>query len=145
MKDMKILIDTNIVMDWLLKREPFHQNAKDIIKPCINGEVQGFLACHTILNLFYLLRKDYTVQERRDILQMLCGCFHIIGINGEMLEKALATGDFKDIEDETQIQCAIHEGLDYIITRDKKGFENSPVMTLPPESFIKIINPLPFL
>jgi predicted nucleic acid-binding protein len=42
MKDTRILIDTNIIMDWLLQREPFHQNAKAIIEPCINGTLQGF-------------------------------------------------------------------------------------------------------
>jgi hypothetical protein len=123
-------------MDWLLEREPFHQNSKHIIEPCINGDAQGFLACHTILNLFYLLRKDYNVTERRDILQMLCGSFDVIGIDQEMLETALDDDNFMDIEDGTQIQCAVNEELDFIITRDSKGFENSAVEALSPETFL---------
>jgi len=136
MRDTRILIDTNIIMDWLLQREPFHQYAKAIIEPCISGTFQGFLACHTILNLFYLLRNDYSILERRDILKMLCGSFQIIGIDHEMLETALAADNFKDIEDGTQIRCAVQAEVDYIITRDSKGFENSPVTTLLPAEFL---------
>ena len=123
-------------MDWLLERKPFHQNAKAIIEPCINEEIQGFLACHTILNLFYLLRKDYSALERKDILLMLCNYFHIVGIDQEMLETALNIDNFIDIEDGTQIQCATKEKMDFIATRDVKGFDGSAVKVLSPEAFI---------
>jgi predicted nucleic acid-binding protein len=68
---------------------------------------------------------------------MLCGSFQIIGIDHEMLETALAADNFKDIEDGTQIQCAAQAELDYIITRDSKGFENSPVTALLPTEFLQ--------
>ena len=139
MKDMAVLIDTNIVLDWLLEREPFLKNAKEILEPCICGKVQGYLASHTILNIFYITRKHKSVAERKEILLMLCEKFNIIGINKEMITASLKNNAWDDLEDGLQIQCAIVESLDYIVTRDPKGFESSEVEVHSPESFIKLL------
>ncbi|MDR2166452.1 MAG: PIN domain-containing protein [Clostridiales bacterium] len=137
MKNMALLIDTNIVVDWIQKRESFHEAAAAVVKLCLEEKVQGFLTCHTILNLFYILRKERSVAERREILLMLCNDFNIIGIDNKMLVKALCSDDFRDLEDDLQIQCAIEEGLDYIITRDK-DFKNSKVRAILPEDFLNM-------
>jgi len=136
MKDTAILLDTNVVLDWILKREPFRTNSESIIELCINGEVHGYLACHTILNLFFILRKDYSVAERKEILMMLCNDFNIIGIDHEILMTALCDENFRDIEDDVQIQCALFEDLDYIVTRDINGFKDSKIKAILPEDFL---------
>jgi len=106
---MEVLIDTNIVLDSLLHRQPFSQDADKIMDLCESGEVQGFLACHTFPNVFYILRKHFSVEERRDILFLLAKTFAVIGIDAEMILG---------------------------ITRDPDGFAHSPVQALPPHEFL---------
>ena len=138
MRNTALLIDTNIVLDWILCREPFHANAKAIIELCINNEVQGYLACHTILNMFYILRKERSIAQRKEILLMLCNSFDIIGIDHKMLIEVLCSDSLKDIEDDMQMQCAVEKELDYIITRNIKDFKDSKVKAMLPEDFLAL-------
>jgi len=136
MKSTALLIDTNVVLDWILQREPFRTDSEKIINLCIQGEVQGYLACHTILNMFYILRKERSIAERKEILLMLCNNLNIIGINNKMLISVLCSDDLRDIEDDMQIQCAVDNNLDYIVTRDISDFKKSSVQILSPKEFL---------
>jgi len=137
MKDMEILIDTNIVLDWILEREPFLQNAKNVMEPCIRGEMQGYLTAHTILNIFYIARKWKSIEDRKEILLMLCQKFNIIGIDRQTIIDSLQNKKWDDLEDGLQMHCAFTESLDYIITRDPKGFVHSRVKTFSPTAFLE--------
>ena len=137
MKD--ILIDTNVVLDWLLKREPFLQNAKGVLEPCLRGEINGHLASHTLLNIFYITRKEKSVAERKEILLLLSEKFNVIGINKEMITTALKNDEWNDLEDGLQMQCAAVEKLDGIVTRDSEGFETSKVPVYSPEAFLEAV------
>ena len=130
MENMKLLIDTNVVLDWILDREPFADYAVRIMESCINGKAKGYLTSHTILNIFYITRKHFDVDARKEIGLMLCEKFDIIGINREFLIKSLQNEAWTDLEDGLQMQCAEAENLDYIITRDSKGFETSKIPIL---------------
>lgn len=57
---MVILIDTNIIIDFLMKRQPYLEDAVKIISLCTEKKVKGYLAAHTVSNLFYILRKEYS-------------------------------------------------------------------------------------
>ena len=138
MNDMEVLIDTNVVLDWLLEREPFLQNAKDIMEPCIRGEIYGHLAAHTLLNVFYIARKHKSIEERKEVLLMLCERFNIIGMDRQMITAALNNDAWPDLEDGLQMHCALVEELDYIVTRDKKDFASSPVHVCSPNEFLRI-------
>ena len=139
MKDMAVLVDTNIVLDWLLEREPFLQRAKDVLEPCLHGVIHGYLASHTLLNVFYITRKEKSIEERKEILLLLCEKFSIIGINREMIVASLLNDAWGDLEDGLQMQCAAVEELDCIVTRDSKGFETSKVQVYSPEAFLQML------
>jgi len=138
MKNTALLIDTNIVLDWLLERQPFAENAERIMEYCINGNLRGYLAGHTLLNIFYITRKEKSIKDRKEILLMLCDWFEIIEIDKEMIIIALQNEQWQDLEDGLQMQCAAHEKLDYIITRNIKDFTNSEVTAMLPEDFLKM-------
>ena len=127
MKNTALLIDTNIVLDWILERRPLAEPAKRVIELCINGNIRGYLAAHTILNILFITRKEKTVTERKEILLMLCDCFEIIDVEKAMIVSALQNEKWQDLEDGLQIQCALHENLDYIITRNIKDFTDSQI------------------
>ena len=64
----RILIDTNVLLDYLLTREPYYEDAKKIVLACAEGKVVGCIAAHSISNMFFILRKDYSAVERRKVL-----------------------------------------------------------------------------
>jgi predicted nucleic acid-binding protein len=136
-KNTALLIDTNIVLDWLLERQPFANNAERIMENCINGIFRGYLAAHSLLNIFYITRKAKSVKERKEILLMLGGWCEIIGIDKEFIIISLQNDDWQDLEDGLQMQSAIFEELDYIITRDIKDFMHSIIRAVTPEDFLE--------
>jgi predicted nucleic acid-binding protein len=138
MKNTALLIDTNIVLDWILERRPLAEPAKQVIELCIKGNLRGYLAAHTLLNIFFIIRKEKNVAERKEILLMLCDCFEIINVEKSMLIYVLENEKWQDLEDGLQMQCAAHEKLDYIITRNIKDFTHSEVKALLPEDFLKL-------
>lgn len=79
---MIILVDTNVVIDVLLQRESYAEAARVILTKCAEREIVGYLAAHSIPNLFYILRKAYSQKERRNFIKNLCKIFHISDLKG---------------------------------------------------------------
>lgn len=75
----RILVDTNVLLDYLLTREPYYENAKQIVLACAERKIAGCIAAHSISNMFFILRKDYSVEERRKLLISLCKIFDVEG------------------------------------------------------------------
>lgn len=139
---MRILIDTNVVLDALGGRQPYFDDADKILKMCADKKVQGHLAAHSIPNLFYILRKDLSEDDRRTALLSLCDILTIEGIDSVKVISALQTKEFKDFEDCLQDECAIAIGADYIVTRNVKDFKNSTVIATSPKEFLEIADVL---
>ena len=132
---MRVLVDTNILLDYLLKREPYAENARKIIMACKQKTIAGCIAAHSISNMFFILRKEYSIDERRDILKDICRLFDVEGIDKAKILQALDNTDFKDFEDCLQMQCAISFRADYIISRNLDDFANSEVPCIYPDEF----------
>ena len=137
---MRILFDTNIILDFLCNREPFSSNANALIELCDTGEITGYIAAHTIPNVFFILRKQYTVDERKSFLIDLFDIFTIVGINSQILLSSLRNADFSDIEDCMQYECAKEINADYIVTRDPNGFPCSMIPAIDPTDLLKLLN-----
>jgi len=134
----KILIDTNVLLDYLLEREPFFEVAKGVILSCVEGNVKGCIAAHSIPNMFFILRKDYDANERREILSNLCEIFDVEGIDKAKLLSGLANEDFTDFEDCLQMECAKAYGADYIVTRNVADYSVSEVKAIEPKEYLKL-------
>ena len=134
---MVVLIDTNVLLDYLLTREPFYEDAKDIVVACTEGKAKGCIAAHSISNMFYILRKDYSIKERREILSNLCLIFDVEGIDKEKILAGLQNEDFTDFEDCLQDECAKQIHADYIITRNTDDFSNSHIPAITPSDFLE--------
>lgn len=135
---MTILVDTNVVLDLLLKREPYNIAAQTIITKCAEREVIGYLAAHSIPNLFYILRKNYTQKERRKFIKNLCDIFRISDLNEEKIISAIDNEDFTDFEDCLQEECAVEAMADYIVTRNPEDYKGSRVKVILPDEFVKL-------
>lgn len=134
----RILIDTNILLDYLLEREPFADDARTIVELCTNGNARACIAAHSIPNMFFILRKNYTVKERRDILSSICTLFDVEGIDKTKLLSGLENEDFSDFEDCLQMECAKSFGAEYIVTRNVSDYLASEVKAIEPGEFLKM-------
>jgi predicted nucleic acid-binding protein len=140
MSGMTVLIDTNIVLDIGIPNVQFETEAKDILKRCRDGRVAGFIANHTVPNVFYILRKLYSPQERKAMLFRLCKILKIAAVDHEAVIRTLTNPAIDDIEDSLQIECAKAVNADYIVTRDPDGFKASPIPAVKPADFLKIVD-----
>lgn len=136
---MRILIDTNVILDALTGRQPYFDDADRIIKLCADKKVQGYLAAHSISNIFYILRKDLSVEDRRKVLLNLCEILVVEGADSRKVKSALNRMDFVDLEDCIQDECAVTIKADYIVTRNVKDFENLLVPVILPKEFLNLI------
>ena len=134
----KILIDTNVLLDYLLEREPFFEDAKKVILSCIEGNTKGCIAAHTISNMFYILRKDYTAEERREILSSICSIFDIESIDKAKLLSGLENKEFSDFEDCLQMECAKTFGAEYIVTRNTTDYSMSEIKAILPSEYLAL-------
>lgn len=136
---MRILVDTNIILDILLKREPHDKAAQVILTKCAEREITGYLAAHSIPNIFYVLRKDYSQEERRKFIKNLCEIFRISNLSAEKIISAIDNEQFLDFEDCLQEECAVAETVDYIVTRNLTDFKLSRVQVIEPDEFLKLL------
>lgn len=134
----RILIDTNVLLDYLLEREPFFEDAKKVILSCTKGNTKGCIAAHSISNMFFILRKDYMANERREILSNLCTIFDVEGIDKAKLLLSLANEDFTDFEDCLQMECAKSYGAEYIVTRNVSDYSVSDIKAILPSEYLEL-------
>jgi predicted nucleic acid-binding protein len=139
MKSTTILIDTNILLDHFDDREPYRENAVKILELCANGVCNGFIAAHSITNIFYILRKKFSPEDRKKILLSVCEILEVSGLDQSRLLEALQNNTIIDLEDCLQMNCAKAVGAEYIITRDLGDFIQSPVPAISPADFLKKI------
>ena len=134
----KILIDTNVLLDYLLEREPYFESAKQVVISCVEGKVKGCIAAHSISNMFFILRKDFTAKERREVLTNLCSIFDVEGIDKSKLLSGLSNEDFSDFEDCLQMECAKAYEAEYIVTRNVSDYATSEIKAIEPEDYLKL-------
>lgn len=134
---MKVLVDTNVILDALMGRKEYYHDADKIIKLCADKKVMGVLAAHTIPNLFYILRKAMDIDTRRQVIFDLCNIFDIDQIDKGKLLLAVQNRNFDDFEDCLQMECAVSYHADKIITRNVKDFTGSLVPAVTPGDFLR--------
>ncbi|BAU15460.1 hypothetical protein LEP3755_60190 [Leptolyngbya sp. NIES-3755] len=127
---MRILVDTNIVLDFLLRREPFLRDARQLFREIAAGQIVGYVTATTLTNIFYIAqRQTRSVAQARQAVSETLTVMEICAVNRDILEQAFGL-DVTDFEDAVQIACAIEQVLEAIVTRDQQDFLNSPVPVL---------------
>lgn len=138
---MRVLLDTNILLDYYLAREPFFQLAAKIIAAHQKGAFVGHVAAITPINLYYIARKIKGDKAARVAIQLLLATFEVVPINHAILTDALQL-PLNDYEDAVHVQSASLSKMDAIITRDSKDFRNSDLPIYSPSDFLKTLNDL---
>ncbi len=135
---MKILFDTNVVLDLLLDRKLFVDSAQKLFDEVESGNIEGYLGATTITTLDYLLTKSLSAKEASHIIKKLLKLFEIAPVNRLVIEDALDSG-FPDFEDAVLHAAAVHCGAQAIVTRDEKGFPKAQLAIYAPEALLNAL------
>jgi len=135
---LKILLDTNIVLDVLMDRMPVADAAIELFSKVEDGAIIGYLCGTTITTVYYLASKTLGAARARKEIQKLLGLFEVAPVNRFVLESALAV-DFNDFEDAIIHEAACHVGADAIITRNPKDFKKSRITIYTSEEIARIL------
>jgi len=128
---MRVLIDTNVVLDFLQDREPFVDDAAKLFAKIDAGEIEGFISAITITNIYYIIRKVSGEIAAQDAIVQILTDLQICAVDKGILEQAIAL-NFQDFEDAVQCACGIANEVDAIITRDISGFVNAGILVIAP-------------
>ena len=132
---MKVLIDTNIILDVLCKRPAFYEDSAKIFKLCEVKKISGVISALSSPNIMYILRKELDADKTREILDSLMLIFSVADLKADDLKKA-ADMRFKDYEDAIQSACATRIKANYIVTRNIKDFSESKVTAIKPAELL---------
>ncbi len=135
---MKVLIDTNIILDVLCKRPDFYKDSAKVFKLCEVKRISGVISALSIPNIMYILRKELDSEKTKEILDNLSLIFSIADLKADDLKKA-ADMEFKDYEDAVQSACAARIKANYIITRNIGDFTMSKVAAIKPIELLERI------
>ena len=133
---MVLLVDTNIILDFIMKREPFYDAANEIMNKCRSGEITGYIALPSVTTIWYLLRKVPDA-KRRQILMDISRLLTVASVGHSEVIRAIQMVDFPDFEDCIQDRCAEAVHANYIVTRNIKDFTCSEIQAILPEELLE--------
>lgn len=139
-KQITVLVDTNIILDVILKRKPFYDDSLKILELCKSQKIIGFVTEHSIATICYIIKREFDSTTCRTLLMALISFFEMANIRKEQVIEAIENNNFSDFEDCLQEECALNVSADYIITRNTKDFESSKIQALSAKEFFNIIN-----
>jgi predicted nucleic acid-binding protein len=133
---MKVLIDTNVVLDVLLNRSPFYTNSRAIFELAEQKRIIGYVSASSITDIFYIANKEFKDNEIvYQAIETLDALFLIVPVTQSTITDALALR-WKDFEDAVQFAVAKENNIAYIITRNEADFKTSDIVCMSPTSFI---------
>lgn len=132
---MKVLIDTNIILDVLCGRAEFIEASSRVWKYCEINKLSGVISALSVPNIVYILRKELDPDKTKEIIDRLLLIFDVAELKAEDLRKA-AEMKTADYEDAIQMCCADRINADFIVTRNIRDFVSSPVPAVKPSELL---------
>lgn len=133
----KILLDTNIVIDLLAKREPFYPEAARLFSLADRKVISLFVSALSFANVNYVLLRQRKPEEAKLILRKLKLLVGVLNLDEKVISLSLNDNEFKDFEDALQYYSAIENDIEVIISRNLKDFQSSKLPVLTAEQYIK--------
>lgn len=133
----KVLIDTDVILDFFFDRKPFSHDAAKILSLCEGAKIDGFVTSVTISNIYYILRNSSKHDKIIESFKILMNIIDVAIIDKQTILNAL-NSEFKDFEDALQNFSAINESdIQVIITRNVKDYKTSSLAVMTPENYLK--------
>jgi len=131
----KVFIDSDVVLDFLTKREPFHEEAMRIFEYANRGKLKLFVSSLSVNNINYVVSKLDSAEKAKKKLIALLELIEILPVGKSAVKKSLFS-DFRDFEDGLQNFCAEEEKLTSIVTRNTRDYSNSHLVIQTPKEFL---------
>ena len=136
---MKVLIDTCVIIDALQKREPFFNDAKNLLLLAADDDFEGYITAKSAIDVRYIIRRDkHSEIDSRYILNVIYDFLTVIDTTGDDCINALISNN-NDYEDAVVVEGAKRSGIDYIVTRNIKDYENLGLPAIEPSEFVDMI------
>lgn len=136
---MKVLVDTNVIIDALTSREPWNENAEKLFLLGANHIVDLYITASSATDIYYLIQKHlHNSQTAKEVMGKLYSFIGILEVTGTDCVEALAT-KIKDYEDAVVERVASRKEMDYIVTRNIKDYQNGNVKIILPDDFIEMM------
>lgn len=135
---MKLLIDTNVVLDVLLRREPFFRTAAEVLSLTQRDEVREYVSASAITDIYYIANKQMKDRDAvRDLLKRLLMVVSVAAVSKREIQNALnlAWGDF---EDSVQYSVALLNEMDGIVTRNPSDYQEANMRIWLPEQALEL-------
>lgn len=139
MKNTALLVDTNVIIDHILIRQPQYQDSFRIMSLCHQNQVKGYVAFHSLPSIWYTLRK-VDAHQRRIALIEVTDFLEVVGAPHSEVVSAIKNENFLDFEDCLQEKCAVTAGADYIVTGNIKDFKTSSIPAVTPAEMLEILS-----
>jgi predicted nucleic acid-binding protein len=134
---MKVLFDTNVVLDLLLERKPYLNNAIRLFNLIESKKITAYLGATTVTTIHYLTEKVLTKKQAKLVINNLLSLFKVAAVDKSTLLAGI-NSNFSDFEDAVLYMAAKKEKLDAIITRDKKGFKEADIEIYSPADYLNL-------
>ena len=132
---MRVLFDTNVLMDVLLERQPFVHESAAVVDQVVRGAVTGLIGATTVTTIFYLASREIGSKDAMRQIQKLMNLYEVAPVTRSVLDAAI-TSNSSDFEDAVLAEAAHQAGAQAIITRNLKDFARSPVRAYTPRQWL---------
>ena len=133
-----ILLDTNVILDFAMKRGEHYAPAREIMKEIAEGRLIAHVSASQITDIYYFLEKKFDHKEAIKVLVILLESIRIIRVDEDTINTAIES-EMADFEDAVQAAAAQDCEIDIVITRDKTGFHDSGLNVYSPEEFLETL------
>ena len=135
---LSVLIDLNVILDVLQRREPFYAMSARVLACAETGIVEGWVAAHSLTTLFYLLAKYQSADHARVTLGELLSFLSVAAVDQTVIEQALKL-PYRDFEDAVQMMAAVRTGAEYLVTRNVRDYESGPLPVIQPAELLPLV------
>lgn len=132
----RILVDTNVILDLLAKRAPFHQESEQIFSLADLGGVELLVSSLSIVNAHYILNEMIKSKDARSVIARFKVLVKVFELNDKIVELALNDEQFQDFEDGIQYYTAVESQCELIVTRNLKDFRCSAIPVMSPKEYL---------
>lgn len=135
---IQVLFDLNILLDVLQARKEFYDFSVRLLALAETGAIQGWLAAHSVTTLFYLTAKDKSPEQARVTLTSILQFLNIAPVDQSTIEQALNL-PYRDFEDAVQVIAALQIHADYLVTRNVRDYQPSPLIVIKPVDLLAVL------
>lgn len=133
----KVFVDTDVIYDLLGKREPFYYAAAQLFTLADEGKIHIYISALSLANLHYLISKQRSGEESKEILRKFKVLVHVAPLNDKIIDLAL-NSEFSDFEDAIQYFSALQNEIEVLVTRNLKDYRKSQITVLTALDFINL-------